>query len=265
MPTPDFLSYQRPNSEGKPIGELSHSHAKKRVTEESRIFLASIVDSSEDSIISVNFETIITSWNKAAENLYGYRADEVLGQALTVLALPEDLMQVLSNVDKIRHGETVAFFDTIRINKDGREMDLEVSLSPIKDASGRVVGVSTIARDITQRKEVEAALRESEEHLRFVIDASNDGIWEWDIVTGKVSWSERIYAILGLSVETFTPTYESQLALVHPDYSAFRKRRCFQSSFALSSQRRNIPANSSSRSNATRRSRMSFAYDRFVF
>lgn len=72
-------------------------------------------------------------------------------------------------------------------------------------------------QDITERKRGEAALHQSEEHLRFVIDASTDGIWEWEIASGKVFWSERIYTILGLSPESFEPGYETQRELIHPD------------------------------------------------
>ncbi len=133
-------------------------------------FLAAIVQSSEDSIISIDFGGKITSWNAAAERLYGYPAREALGKPLTMLTLPEDLAQVLRNVDRIKHSKDVETFDTVRIHKDGRELSLSITLSPVKNHRGEVIGVSTIARDISARRGAEAALVVSEEQFRRAIE-----------------------------------------------------------------------------------------------
>ncbi len=103
-------------------------------TEEAKYLLASIVESSKDSIITANFEGIITSWNKAAESLYGYSAAEAVGKSLTMLTLPENLKEVFSNIDKIKHSRQVEIFETERVGKDGHHMVLEVTLSPVKNA-----------------------------------------------------------------------------------------------------------------------------------
>ncbi len=142
--------------------------------DEATLFLASVVDSSRDSIITINFDRVITSWNKAAERLYGYSAKEAIGRPLTMLTLPEDVQQVLSNSEKIRSGEEIEIFDTIRLNKDGARLNLEIALSPIKDVGGNIVGVSTIARDVTARRQAERALDESNEHLGFLIESVVD-------------------------------------------------------------------------------------------
>lgn len=125
-------------------------------------FLASIVENSQDSVVSINFDRHITSWNKAAELLYGYKAEEVIGKLLTIMTLPEDFDQVLRNIDKVRRNDRVELFETIRLNKDGRKMHLEVMLSPVKDAEGNIIGVSTIARDITERKRIEQELKDAD-------------------------------------------------------------------------------------------------------
>jgi PAS domain S-box-containing protein len=125
-------------------------------SDEAKFFLAAIVESSEDSIISVDFGGTITTWNKGAERLYGYPADEALGKPLTMLTLPRDLEEVLTNIDKIRHGEAVEPFETERVQKDGQHLYLAVALSPVKDSAGRIIGVSTIARDITEHKRADA-------------------------------------------------------------------------------------------------------------
>ena len=157
---------------------------------DAQYFLASIVESSDDSIITVNFETIITSWNKAAERLYGYPAAEAVGKPVTMLTLPDDLMEVLSNIDKIKQSREVKKFDTERIDKNGNRLFLEVVMSPVKDEEGKVIGVSTIARDITERKSAEEKPRESEEHFRYVADAAPVLIWIAD-TTRKCIWFNK--------------------------------------------------------------------------
>ncbi len=143
-------------------------------TDEARLFLASIVDSSQDSIITINFNRVITTWNKAAERLYGYTAAEAVGRPLTMLTLPEDVQRVYSNSEKIRSGEEVEIFDTVRLNKDGTRLNLEIALSPIKDPEGNIVGVSTLARDVTARRQAERALADSNERLGFLIESVTD-------------------------------------------------------------------------------------------
>jgi len=138
---------------------------ERRHAEEAKFFLASIVESSEDSVVTVNFDGTITSWNKGAERLYGYPAGEAIGKPLMMLTFSKDLKDLLSNIDKIKHGEKVEIFDTIRLNKDGREVNLEVMMSPVKDASGQIIGVSTIARDITERVRLERQTQEQAEAL----------------------------------------------------------------------------------------------------
>ncbi|GAB2601997.1 CheR family methyltransferase [Spirosoma areae] len=136
---------------------------RRKAAEEANYFLASIVESSQDSVLTVNFDGIITSWNKASETLYGYPTAEAIGQPLQMLTLPQDLTEVLSNTAKIKEYERVETYETVRVNKNGQELNLEVVLSPVKDAAGQVIGISTVARDITQRKTAsEVALQESD-------------------------------------------------------------------------------------------------------
>ncbi|GAB3928537.1 PAS domain S-box protein [Larkinella terrae] len=176
---------------------------ERRAAEEARSFLASIVESSQDSVMTTNFDGIITSWNRAAEELYGYPAQEAIGQPLTLLTLPEDLSKVLANTERIKGSQQVELFDTVRLNKDGREISLEVVMSPVKDAAGRVMGVSTLARDITQRKRAEQAealknltLQQQTESL------ARTGSWEYDRETGQFTWSEGMYQLFGLELGT---------------------------------------------------------------
>jgi len=144
-----------------------------RPAKDSKDFLALIVESTQDSIISINFERIITSWNKAAELLYGYSADEAIGKPLTMLTLPEDFNEVLTNIDEIKHSKKVKIFDTELKHSDGRHLFLEVVMSPINDEQGEVIGISTIARDMTERKRTAEKLLDREQAARRQAEQAN--------------------------------------------------------------------------------------------
>src|SRR5919202_2378491 len=131
--------------------------------------LASIVNSSEDAIIGNTLGGTITSWNKGAERLYGYAAAEALGRGVSMLVPPSQTDELPQIVERIARGEHVEPFETARATKDGRTIHVSLTVSPVKDASGRVVGASAIARDVTGRKRAEAerqVLLESERAAR---------------------------------------------------------------------------------------------------
>jgi len=133
--------------------------------------LAAIVDSSEDAIISKDLDGIITSWNKGAGKLFGYSAEEAIGKHISLVIPLSRRDEEITIIDRVRRGERIEHFDTVRVRKDGTEFDISLTISPIKDATGKVVGASKIARDITQRKDTERALNESEERFRALADA----------------------------------------------------------------------------------------------
>ena len=128
--------------------------------------LAAIVDSSDDAIVSKTLNGIITSWNKAAERMFGHTAEEAIGQSITLIIPPDRRDEETKIIQQLRRGERIDHFETIRMRKDGTLVDLSLTISPVKDGAGRVVGASKVARDITERKRTERALRESEERLR---------------------------------------------------------------------------------------------------
>lgn len=140
-----------------------------------KYFLASIVESSQDSIVTIDFNGIITTWNKAAEQLYGYPASQAIGNDLMTLVFPQDLGEVLTNIERVKRSQRVEIFEGVRIHSSGREMTLEVVMSPVKNDDGQVIGVSMIARDVTQRREAEAALQESEEKYHTLFDSIDEG------------------------------------------------------------------------------------------
>lgn len=134
----------------------------RKLAEIERAKLAKIVESSNDAIISKDVNSIITSWNRAATAMFGYSPEEVIGQPITVL-FPEDRMNEEEGIiSRIRRGENVDHYETIRKRKDGTLINISLTISPIYDESGRIIGASKIARDITERKAAETAVRESE-------------------------------------------------------------------------------------------------------
>jgi PAS domain S-box-containing protein len=135
--------------------------------------LASIVDSSDDAIIGKDLNGIVTSWNRSAERLFGYSADEMIGQSILTIIPAERRREEDLVLGKIRRGETVDHFETIRQRRDGALIPISLTVSPIRDATGRVIGASKIARDITERTRVEAALSQAKqeaEHANRVKD-----------------------------------------------------------------------------------------------
>jgi PAS domain S-box-containing protein len=180
-------------------------------------WLAAIVESSDDAIISKDLNGIITSWNQAAERLFGYTADEAIGKPVTLLIPQERHDEELRILDSIRRGQRIDHYETIRQRKDGRLLDISLTVSPIKDDTGKIIGASKIARDITRRKRIELKLRESEQRLRLATQTGKLGVWDWDIATNRVSWSDSLYAIHGLKPGQFDGTVEGFTALIHPE------------------------------------------------
>jgi PAS domain S-box-containing protein len=135
---------------------------ERRRAEGIRIRLASIVESSEDAIISKTLDGIVTSWNRAAERTFGYTADEVIGKPIGFL-IPQDRLEEESQIiERVKQGEHVTHFETVRRRKDGKEINIALTVSPIEDGAGMIIGFSKIVRDITEQKGLEAQLRQSQ-------------------------------------------------------------------------------------------------------
>ena len=149
----------------------------QRISEEqARAHLAAIVDSSDDAIIGKTLNGIVTSWNRGAERLYGYRAEEAIGRSIDIL-VPGGLLDELSQVTvRVLGGERVEHLETERIAKDGRSISVSLTLSPILGPDGRIDGISSIARDITERKSMERMLRESETRYRTLVEMAPDAV-----------------------------------------------------------------------------------------
>ena len=162
------LSVIRDISDRKRIeDELRRAHEeldrrKSRELRDSQNLLDLIVNSSQDAIIGKNLDGIVTQWNQGAEHIYGYTAQEMIGRSISVLCPKDRVDEIPAILKQIQQGKRVDYFESIRVTKDGRSLNVSVSVSPILDAEGRVVGASTIARNITGHKKIEDQLRQSQ-------------------------------------------------------------------------------------------------------
>jgi PAS domain S-box-containing protein len=189
----------------------AHDVTERRQAEAARQQLAAIVESSDDAITGKTLDGIITSWNRAAERVYGYRAEEIIGKPISILSAPDRPNEVPEILDRIRRRKRVAHYETVRARKDGSRFPVSLTVSPIEDASGNIVGASTITRDISQSKRLEEELRTASLYARSLIEASLD-----PLVTispdGKIT---------DVNEATESATGRSRLELIGSDFSDY--------------------------------------------
>ncbi len=148
--------------------------AAARSIDDRTALLASIVDSSDDAIIAKTPDGVITSWNRGAELIYGYSSEEAVGRPMALVIHPERADEMELILARIRSGERVDHYETVRVRKDGKTISVSLTVSPIYDSHGKLIGVSSIARDVTERKQADESLREASLHARSLIEASLD-------------------------------------------------------------------------------------------
>jgi PAS domain S-box-containing protein len=171
---------------GSSITRLKAEDAR-RVAERAVFQLVSIVESSEDAIVSKNLDGVIQTWNAAAERLFGYSAEEAVGQPVTLLIPTERHDEEPNILARIRRGERIDHYETVRRRKDGSLVDISLTVSPVRDNSGRIIGASKIARDITEGKEAQRKLQQSEQRLQELLTAIPAAIYTTD-ADGKVTY-----------------------------------------------------------------------------
>ncbi len=204
-------------------GEFVHSRCIIRdITElkqaqRAQASLAAIVESSDDAIVGKSLQGIVQTWNDAAERIFGYTADEAIGRHISFLIPPERISEEDEIMRRLRAGRRIDHFESIRVRSDGTRIPVSLTISPIKDEDGRIIGASKTARDITARKQSEQALRDSEQRLRIALEAGSMGTWEWSLETNSVVWSPGLEKIHGREPGSFTGDYRSSLDDVHPE------------------------------------------------
>jgi PAS domain S-box-containing protein len=190
----------------------------KKKAEDARFRHAAVIESSDDAIASATLDGIIVNWNPGAQKIYGYTEAEALGKPISMLVPPELPDEENKILETLKSGDRIEHFETVRVSKTGKRINVSLTISPIKDSTGRTVSISGIARDITERKLAEEALRASEERLRLAQQAAGIGAFERNVRTGVVTWSTELEPMYGLQPGTFegrtTAFFQN---LIHPD------------------------------------------------
>jgi PAS domain S-box-containing protein len=166
--------------------QLAFALERRRAAEATQR-LATIVESSDDAIISKNLDGIIQTWNRGAERIFGYAAEEVIGKSVTILMPAERVDEEPGILARLRRGERIDHYQTVRRRKDGTLIDVSLTVSPVRDRAGRIIGASKIARDISDQKRTEAALRDSERRLQDLLAAIPAAIYTTD-AAGKITY-----------------------------------------------------------------------------
>jgi PAS domain S-box-containing protein len=191
--------------------------SRRKRSDEEIARLASIVMSSDDAILSKRPDGTITSWNRGAEHVYGYRAAEVVGRPVDIIIPPERRGELRDILARIGRGERIEHYETERLTRGGRLIVVSMTISPIVDAAGQATGASAIARDITEQKRAERALRKSQYILAKSQEMAHVGNWAWNLQTEETNWSDEGFRIFGYLPQEVTPRLDWLLSRVHPD------------------------------------------------
>ncbi len=190
---------------------------KRKEAEESNRWLTRLVESSGDAVIGKTLDGVVLSWNKGAEKIYGYTAEEMIGRPISVLIPPDRLDDMPRILESIRSGVELHRFETERVRKDGQRIFVSLTISPIRDATGAIRGASTVARDITERKRADQALRHSQSFLAQAQEIGGIGTWVSSLGPDKrLWWSHETYKIFGLAVDAAIDN-DTFFTAVHPD------------------------------------------------
>jgi PAS domain S-box-containing protein len=171
--------------------------AEEAARSESRRRVAAIVDSSDDAIVSTDLEGVISSWNPAAERIFGYGAEEAMGRPITLILPPERAGDEADVLERVRRGERLDHFETVRRTKDGRLLEVVVSISPVRDAHGYVVGASRLTRDVSEQRQTQQALRHSEATALAFFESAAEGILIVDEAGEILLANRQIEAMFG--------------------------------------------------------------------
>jgi PAS domain S-box-containing protein len=211
-----------------------------RDAEELRNRLAAIVASSDDAIISKNLDGIIVTWNEGASRIFGYASEEVIGKSITILIPPDRLGEEPAILAQLRKGERVDHYETVRVRKDRSLVNISLTISPVRNAAGEIVGASKIARDITQQKQAEAMLQQSNERFRLMADSAPVLIWIADHTKARTWFNKGWLEFTGRALHDLSgfgwtqSVHEADLAHCLQVYGeSFDKQRPFRTEYRI--------------------------------
>ena len=187
-----------------------------RSGELAQYWLSALIESADDAVISKTLDGVITSWNEGARRIFGYEAEEVIGKSVTILIPEGHLDEEPAILARLRAGQRIEHYETVRMRKDGQLIDISLTVSPIKGPNGKIVGASKIARDITEQRQARRALDEATDRLKLALDAARLGDWSWDIESDVVTMSETAAIIFGIPAGP-NMTWTQMRQLLHED------------------------------------------------
>ncbi len=193
------MSQKRPDDRSPDGSSATDQLTNLRSPEFAQYWLAALIESADDAIVSKTLDGIITSWNKGAQRIFGYTADEVIGKPVTILIPEGHLNEEPAILARLRAGDRIEHYETVRVRKDGTLINISLTVSPIRGPNGKIIGASKIARDITEQRQARQALDEASERLRLALAASRLGDWSWDAKTDVVTMSEIAAEMFGIS------------------------------------------------------------------
>lgn len=176
-----------------------------------------VVQASKDAIYALSPDLRIETWNRGAETIFGYAPAEIIGKSERDLCPPAELASLDELVQQVQEHGAAVTVDAVRWRKDRSKIRVILSLTPIREISGRTIGYAVVAHDITQRKRTERQLREAMASTSLALAAGRMGTYELDLGTKRCTWSDQVYSLYGLDRATFDPTLDKIRALVHPD------------------------------------------------
>ena len=215
-----------PGGEVTAISCIVRDVSLRHEAEEARALLASIVESSDDAVHAVDLDGTITSWNLGTQRLFGYASEEILHKNVAVLAGPDREEQVRQNLKRVREGFTVGSFDALLQRKDGSRVEASMTISPIRNPAGEVVSAAVIARDITQRRQFERQLAESEARFRTFFEENGSVMLLADPSSGEIVAANRAAsAFYGYPQDQLVGMYTSQIRIPQPGELALARQK----------------------------------------
>jgi PAS domain S-box-containing protein len=196
---------------------ITRDITERKQMERDRLLLAAIVNASDDALFSNTLDGIITTWNPAAEWIFGYTAEEIIGKPGTVLVPSDRLQEEEVILASLRQGIPTDHFETVRLHKNATPLDVSVTISPIKDGEGQVIGASTTIHDITARERAEERIQQMQTRLEETQRLGHVGSWEFDVASGRIMWSEAHFRLFERDPASGAPSLDQLLQYFHPD------------------------------------------------